>query len=289
MRDQTMSLRTDGRITCQGTLKKATLAGRLDLVRGRVFKEVEFLPLSLPNQLPPAPPPVTRSERKLELPPLLKDWIFDVQVRTRDPIRLLGNVLNGGVVVQINAGGTGASPELDGKVTLTGARVQLPFSRLAITKGEITFDRENPFDPQIDLQGDSFVNNYQVTLYAYGSALAPKLRFTSSPPLSEAEIATLLATGATTGDLRSSEGVAANRAAFLLISQTYRKLFRKTAPRRYDEEPPKLSFSFSPLSTGRSERSVSATYEISPKLQAVGIVGERGSFRGLLYYLVRFR
>ncbi|TLD72786.1 hypothetical protein FEM03_01570 [Phragmitibacter flavus] len=289
MRDQTMSLRTDGNLTCIGSLSKATLAGRLELVRGRVFKEIEFLPLSLPNQLPPPPPVVTRSTRKLELPPMLKDWIFDVEVRTRDPIRLLGNVLNGGVVVQVTAKGTGAAPELDGRVSLQGARLQLPFSRLTITRGEVVFNKDNPFDPQLDLQGDSFVNNYQVTLFAYGSALAPKVRFTSSPPLSEGAIATLLATGATEGDLRSSEGVAANRAAFLLISQTYRKLFRKGAPRRYDEEPPKLSFNFSPLSTGGSQRNVSATYELSPMFQAVGTISESGSFRGLLYYLVRFR
>jgi autotransporter translocation and assembly factor TamB len=289
MRDQTMSFRTDGNVTCQGTLSKAALAGRLELVRGRVFKEIEFLPLSLPNQLPPPPPVVTRSTRKLELPPLLKDWTFDLEVRTRDPIRLLGNVLSGGVVVQVTAKGTGAAPELDGRASLQNARLQLPFSRLNLTRGEVVFDKENPFDPQLDLQGDSFVNNYQVTLFAYGPALAPKVRFTSSPPLSEGAIATLLATGATEGDLRSSEGVAANRAAFLLISQTYRKMFRKAAPRRYQEEPPRLSFNFSPLSTGGSQRSVSATYELSPKVQAVGTISESGSFRGLLHYLVRFR
>ena len=41
----------------------------------------------------------------------------------------------------------------------------------------------------------------------------PTLRMSSSPPLSEGDIATLLATGSTSGDLRSSEGMAANRAA----------------------------------------------------------------------------
>lgn len=289
MRDETMSLRTDGDLRCQGSLNNAAVTGRLELVRGRVFREVEFLPLSLPNQLPPPPPPVKRSAQKLELPALIHDWTFDVTVRTRDPIRLLGNVLNGGVVVDVAAKGTGAQPEISGMVSLKDARLRLPFSRLNITKGDIIIEKDRPFDPQLDLQGDSFINNYQVTLYGYGPALDPKLRFTSSPPLSEGEIATLLATGATSGNLRSSEGLAANRAAFLLISKVYRKMFNKAAPRRYDEEPPKLSFNFSPLSTGGTQRSVSATYELSPKLQAVGIISESGSFRGLLYYLVRFR
>lgn len=289
VRDEAMSLRTDGEVTVRGALAKAELAGRLHLVRGRVFKEVEFLPLSLPNQLPPPPAPVKAVPAELKLPPLLKDWTFKLDVATRDPIRLLGNVLHGGVLVDLKARGTGAAPQVQGKVWLDGARLQLPFSRMNIVKGEVVFDQANPLDPRLDLQGDAFVSGYQVSLFGYGRALDPKLRFTSSPPLSEGEIATLLATGSTGGDLRSSEGVAANRAAFLLISQTYRKVFNKAAPRRYEEEPPKLSFNFSPLSTGGAQRSVSATYELSPKLQATGTISESGSFRGLLHYLVRFR
>lgn len=289
LRDDTMSLRADGNLAIRGPLDGASVAGRVELVRGRVFKEIEFLPLSLPEQLPPPPPPVKRSTGKPAAPPPFDKWKLDVKVVTRDPVRLLGNVLNGAVVVDLHIGGTGGSPEVTGRSTLDNARVQLPFSRLNITRGNILFTKDRPLDPELDLQGDSVVGNYVVTLFAYGPALKPKVRFTSNPPLSEGEIATLLATGSTAGDLTSSEGVAANRAAFLLLSQTYRKLFRKAAPRRIDEEPPKLSFSFSPISTGNTQRAVTATYEINPRLQAIGEVSERGTFRGLLHYLVRFR
>lgn len=289
MRDETLSQRADVRLTCQGALAKAHVAGEVRLVRGRVFKEIEYLPLSLPNSLPPPPPPVKRSTAKPSAPPPFDQWTVDVAVRTKDPIRLLGNVLNGGVTVHLDARGTGGQPEIEGKVSLQDARLQLPFSRIAITRGDVIFTKDRPLDPQLDLMGDSFVNNTQVTLYAYGPALAPKTRFTSSPPMSEGEIATLLATGTTADDLRSSEGVAANRAAFLLISQTYRKLFKKNAVQRYDETPPKFSFSFNPLSTGSSQRGVTGTYEISPKVQFTGTVQENGGFRGLLYYMIRFR
>ncbi len=287
IRDESLSQRANADVTLRGRYSKAEVAGRVELVRGRVFKEIEFLPLSLPNQLPPPPAPARRPAPSAPAKPF-DQWSIAVDVVTKDQIRLLGNVLNGGVIVDLHARGTPVTPTLEGTVTLDQARLQLPFSRLAITRGVVTFTKERSFDPELDIVGDALVSQHQVSLYAYGPALSPKVRFTSSPPLPEGDIATLLATGSTAGDLSSSQGEAANKAAFLFISQTYRKMFKKASTSRYDEEPPKLSFSFSPLSTGGSKRSITATYELTPKIQAVGTVNEGGGFRGLLYYLIRF-
>ncbi len=288
VRNDAMSLRADGALTCIGTLSKAAIAGKMDLVRGRVFKEIEFLPLSLPNQLPPPPPAVSTRVKTITLPPLLSQWTFDIDVVSRDPVRLLGNVLNGGAVSDIHIGGTGAAPEVAGKISLEGARVRLPFSRLNITRGDIVFSKDAPLEPQLDLQGETVINNYFVTVRGSGPARAPKITLSSSPPLKENEIAALLATGSTVGDEGGLAGEAANRAAFLVVSRLYRKLLGKSAPKRYDEEPPRLTFSFSPLSTGTSQRGVTATYQVSENVEAVGTVGDRG-FRGLLHYLIRFR
>ncbi len=291
LRDDSISMRADADITCRGSLQQATVAGKVELVRGRVFKEIEFLPLSLPNQLPPAPPAVTVGSREPpSLPPPFDKWNFNVDITTRDPIRLLGNVLNGGVISDLHLRGSGGMPVLEGKASLKDARVRLPFSRLTISRGDVIFSKDKPFQPTLDVQGDSFVNGYQVTLNAYGSALDPKIRFTSSPPLPEGEIAALLATGSTSGDLKSGEGEAANRAAFLLVSQMYRKLFRKGAMAQADDTPPRLSFNFSLLNSSSGQgRSFSAVYEINKNLQATGSMSQRGTFRGLLYYLIRFR
>ncbi len=288
VRDDTMSLRADGRLTCTGTLARAAVAGRVELVRGRVFKEIEFLPLSLPNQLPSPPPMVRLGSAAPSLPAAFAQWTFNIDVVTRDPIRLLGNVLNGGATADLHISGTGATPMLEGKISQQSARVQLPFSRLALSRGDIIFTREKPFEPQLDLEGESLVSNYQVTVYATGSAAKPTVRFASSPPLSEPEIATLLATGTTTGDAQSAGGVAANRAAFLILSKAYRKVFGKPSSSRMNAEPGRASFNFNPLSTGTSAANVSGTYEIAPHWQAEVRLGERG-FRGMLHYLVRFR
>lgn len=289
VRDEALSQRANADLHLTGSLKKGDVTGHIDLVRGRVFKEVEFLPLSLPEQLPPPPRAAKKSRDGAKAPPPFDQWTFDIAVATKDQIRLLGNVLNGGVEIDLHARGTGAAPELEGKMSFKDTRLRLPFSRMIFSRGEILFSKDKPFEPQLDFEGDSVVNNYRVALFATGPALDPVVRFTSSPPLSEGDIATLLATGATAGDLASGEGVAANRAAFLLVTKMYRKLFNKKGKSQYDEEPPKLSFNFSLLNAGSTRRSLTAIYEINPKVQAVGTVSEDGGFRGLLYYLIRFR
>ena len=287
VRNDAMSMRTDGSLTITGAWSKADVAGRLEVVRGRIFKEIEFLPLSLPDQLPP-PPALVRNKAAPSLPPPFGPWNLNVDVVTRDPIRLLGNVLNGSATADFHLSGTGAVPVLEGKISQQGARVQLPFSKLELSRGDVIYTKEEPFVPQLDLQGDSVVGNYQVIVNATGSAAKPTLRFTSSPPLAEPEIASLLATGTTAGDGQTAGGVAANRVAFLVLSKAYRRLFNKTAPTRQDVQPGRASFSLNPLSSGSSLGNISGTFEITPNWQAEIALGERG-VRGMISYLVRFR
>jgi hypothetical protein len=93
----------------------------------------------------------------------------------------------------------------------------------------------------------------------------------------------------TTSDLSSSGDEAAGRAAFVLLKQTYRKLFPNSATGSDDDEPPKLSFDFSVFGSDPARRGVSAIYELNPRWRIIGRVGETGTFRGLLHYLIRFR
>ena len=290
VRDENLSLRANANLSCLGRLSQATVKGQVDLVRGRVFKEIEFLPLSLPNDLPPPPPATTLGRQGAPaLPAPFDRWNFDIAIKTRDPVRLMGNVAKGNAVADLRFSGVGAKPDLTGKINLEEMWLKLPFSRLNITKGEVSFNKEQPFDPQIDITGESITGSRIVQVFVQGRALDPKVRLTSSPPLPEGEIASLLATGVTTSDLTSSSDEAAGRAAFVLLKQTYRKLFRKTAAGSDDDEPPRLSFEFSFFGSDPSRRGISAVYELNPKWRIIGRVGETGTFRGLLHYLIRFR
>ena len=290
VRDEALSLRADAALTCRGPVSRAAVGGTVELVRGRVFKEIEFLPLSLPNQLPPPPTPTMLARSgPPALPPPFDRWELDVGIRTRDPVRLMGNVARGSVVADFRLTGNGARPVLVGRATLQQMWIKLPFRRLTITEGELVLTEDKPFDPQIRVIGESIMDGRVVEVAVEGRALDPGVRLTSSPPLPEGEIAALLATGVTTSDLGTRGDEAAGRAAYVLMQQTYRKLFRQSARAADDDEPPRLSLEFSLFGSDPSRRGVSAIYELNPHWRVIGRVGETGTFRGLLHYLIRFR
>lgn len=292
MRNPTSSVRANADIACVGSLKAARVSGTVEAVRGRIFQEVNLLPnvtgmIQQGEKLPPPPPSTSRTDQKLELPPMLKDWTFDLKVKTRDPVVIAGNLVNGAISADIALGGTGAAPRLTGFANVDRMVLKLPFSLLKITKGVVTMNPDNPFTPKLDVRGESRVGSNDITLYVYGDASNPKTRFTSSPPLSEADIVTLLGTGMTLGgDNAQMASEAMTRAAFLVIAETYRKIFHKK--KTVSAEPPKLHTMFNPSGADRSNDSMQAMYEITPKVRFIGRFSQTGRMKALLGYVLRF-
>lgn len=287
-RDPTTSLRANADITCQGNLARARVAGLVEAVRGRVFKEIDLMPvLKLPADVPPVPADTRRSEAKLALPPVVKDWIFDIKVRTKDPLLVSGNLANGAISADVLLSGTGAAPRLTGGANIDRLLLKLPFSLVKITKGVVTLNPAKPFDPGLDIRGESRVGSNDITLYIYGDSTNPKTRFTSTPPMSEPDIVTLLATGTTLGgspDQLASE--AASRAAFLFLSEFYRKTFNKK--KVVKEEPPRLHMTFNPSGADRSNDSVQAAYDLTDNWRITGRFTQTGRMKALLGYVLRF-
>jgi hypothetical protein len=292
MRNPTSSVRANADIACVGSLKSARVSGTVEVVRGRIFQEVNLLPnvtgmIQQGEKLPPPPPSTSKIEQKLTLPPILKDWTFDLKVKTRDPVVIAGNLMNGAISADIAVGGTGAAPRVTGFANVDRMVLKLPFSLLKITKGVVTMNPDNPFTPKLDVRGESRVGSNDITLYVYGDASNPKTRFTSTPPLSEADIVTLLGTGMTLGgDNAQMASEAMTRAAFLVIAETYRKIFHKK--KTVSPDPPRLHTTFNPSGADRTNDSMQAMYEITPKVRFIGRFSQSGRMKALLGYVLRF-
>ncbi len=287
-RDPTTSLRANADITCIGTLQQARVAGLVEAVRGRVFQEIDLMPvLKLPADVPPVPENTQRSEAKLELPPLLKDWTFDLRVKTRDPLLVSGNLANGAISADVRLGGTGAAPQLTGAANIDRLLLKLPFSLVKITKGVVTLNPQKPFDPGLDIRGESRIGSNDIALFIYGDSSNPKTRFTSTPPMSEADIVTLLGTGTTlNGSGSDLAAEAASRAAFLFLSELYRKTFNKKKVVR--EEPPRLHMTFNPSGADRSNDSVQAAYDLTDHWRVSARFTQTGRMKALLGWVLRF-
>ena len=181
------------------------MTGNAALTNSQFLKNIDLIPIGLPGR--PAPQPLSeRPEISFPKPPL-RDWKFDVAIKTKDPFLIRGNLANGGAVGELHLTGTGLHPGLEGTVRLENVEATLPFSRLEVSYGFLYFDPSDSFNPRIELHGTSVIRDYIVHVYVYGSSLEPEAVFTSEPPLPQEEIISLLATG-TTRELTRSNNVA---------------------------------------------------------------------------------
>lgn len=287
-RNDTVTVRVDTDVTVKGPLKEAAVAGSVAITNSRFFREIDILPLELPGEPAPVPPP-TATGISLDEP--FANWTFDVAVTTKDPFLIRGNLANGGATVDLKLVGKGSGPSLDGSVKIVDFVASLPFSRLTITNGFVYFSKDAPFEPNLDIQGESFLRDYRISVYIYGPATDPQTIFTSEPPLPQEDIISLLATGTTTEELTGSSGVVAGRAGALLAQKLWRTVFKPK--RKAGEEPnpfmDRFDVDIGAVDPKTGEQEVRASFRMTKRFELIGGLDIRGNARGEVRYLIRFK
>jgi hypothetical protein len=285
-RNDTLTARADADITVSGPIATATVSGNVAMTDSHILKNIDLIPIGLPGR--PAPePPSQRPQFSFPNPPL-RDWKFNVAIKTKDPVLIRGNLATGGAIADIKLGGTGLHPELQGTVRLENVEATLPFSRLQVSQGFLYFDPSDSMNPKLELHGTSVIRDYTVRVYVYGTVLAPQAIFTSEPPLPQEEIISLIATGATRQEL-STGNVLAGRAAMLLVQQLYRKIVKKGEPTESNTVFNRLDLNLGTIDPRTGQQQATVRFKIDDHFVLTGDVGVRGDFRGKLKYLIRFR
>ena len=289
-RNDSLTVRADADLKVTGLWSSATVAGTVALTNSQFLKNIDLLPIGLPGR--PAPqPPSDRPDFSITDPPL-RDWKFDLKIKTKDPFLIRGNLANGGAIVDLNLTGTGLHPALQGLVRLQKVEATLPFSRMEVTQGFLYFDPNDSFNPRIDLNGTSLIRDYTVHVYVYGTLLSPEAIFSSEPPLPQEEIISLLATGVTREELTGNNNVLAGRAAVLLFKQLYQKIFKKgqeTQAPQTTSALDRLRVEIGTVDPRTGQQTATARYKINDKFVLIGEVAVGGDFRGMVKYLIRFR
>ncbi len=287
VQNDNITARVSSDLKVTGPLKAGTVSGRIFLTKSRYFKDVDILPIGLPGRPPAHPPGEPRTISFSS--PLLRDWKFDVAIRTQDPFLIRGNLTNGSGVVDLELGGTGLRPFLNGSVQVRDLIASLPFSRLTIDRGLLYFSSDAPFVPKLEIQASSVVRDYNITVYVYGTTRKPEALFTSEPPLPQSEIVALLATGVTTQEMAGDPNILAGRAAILLMQRYYRKLLTSNEPSQPRESfMNRVEVDLGGTDPRTGQQSLVARFKLSNEIVLSGGIGIGGNFRGMVKYLVRF-
>jgi autotransporter translocation and assembly factor TamB len=222
------------------------------------------------------------------VPEPFRDWALDVTLRSDEPFLIRGNLATGRITGSVKVGGTVGNPAPDGELMLSDFIASLPFSTLTVRSGTVAFTPEGGIDPILEIRGTAEPRPYQVSVYVYGNASDPQLVLTSSPPLPENEIMTLLATGTTTSELEDPQA-ASSRALQLLLEELRRGRFgfgKRLRPLlslldRVDftlaEQDPYSDRSFS-----------TATVQLTDRWYLTAGLGEQGNSRVLAVWRLRF-
>jgi autotransporter translocation and assembly factor TamB len=286
-RNDTLTARADGNVRVTGPFAAATVSGNVALTNSRFLKNIDLIPIGLPGR--PAPQPPAERPEFFSLPgPPFRDWKFDVAITTKDPVLIRGNLATGEATTDLKLTGTGLKPGLQGVVRMENVEATLPFSRLEVSRGSLTFDPKDSTNPKIDLQGTSVIRDYTVRVYVYGTLLSPQAIFTSEPPLPQEDIISLIATGTTRQEL-STGNVLAGRAAMLLVQQLYRKIVKKGEPTDSNTVFNRLDLDLGTVDPRTGQQQATVRFKITDQIVLTGDVGVRGDFRGKLKYLIRFR
>lgn len=224
LRDDSMIVRADANLRLAGEHPRPALTGNVAVVDSLFYRDIELLPIGVPFTTPTAakPPGIDPPQNPASaVPTPFRDWPLDLRVTTGNPFLIRGNLASGEITAGLQLRGTIGNPQPDGQIYISNFTAKLPFSTLAVKRGALRFTPETGFDPVLDLRATSNPRPYSVNGYVYGRASDPQLVLTSSPPLPENEIMTLLATGTTTSGLENPQN-ASSRALQLLAEETRR-------------------------------------------------------------------
>jgi autotransporter translocation and assembly factor TamB len=285
-RNNALTVRANIDLLIQGPAKAANMSGVVGITNSRFFREVEILPIGLPGRPTRRVP---KMNPQLVLPPALKDWHFNITIRTDDPFKVRSNLAQGGAQAELLFNGTGAKPSLTGGIEIQNFAATLPFSKMNVDYGYITFTQNSGLNPALNIHGTSELRDYLIDIYIQGTAQDPKTIMTSDPPLPQEDIVALLATGATVKEIGGSPDVLAGRAAILLFDKIYRKIFKKNAPTSDEPVPNRLQFDFGGVSTTTGKQELTTQFKLTDQIYLLGEVGIEGSVGGKIKYVLRFR
>jgi autotransporter translocation and assembly factor TamB len=292
-RSEELSVRSNLAVKLTGPMSGAQVSANVSLVNSRYQKEIDLLPIAMPERGPKMPsvsgPRAARTVPTVgtaELP--FANWDVDVHFTTGDPFLIVGNLATSEVHADMRISGKGRDLRPSGEVRLEKAKATLPFCTLEIDLATLSFLPEMGFDPKLSVDGGAEIDTYQVRIHVYNSLFHPEYILTSNPPLEEEDIISLIVTGATREQLETSgQGQAMAKGSKLLLEKLRQVKGLSSAEQML--LPGDLTFDIGGVNQRTGEPTATAKLKLRDHIFVLGDVDAEGQYRGVLKWAIRFR
>jgi translocation and assembly module TamB len=185
---QGVSSMTDAQLRWSGTSASSIISGDATVTKLAVTPGFDFGSY------------LASSAQTIALPqtnPLLSRIGLDVHIVTTPELQMQTAALRLSGNADLRLRGSAAKPVLLGRADIIEGQIYFNGAKYRLERGDITFTNPVTTTPFLDLQASTRVRDYDITLTLNGSIDKMKLNYRSEPPLSQADIVSLLAVGQT--------------------------------------------------------------------------------------------
>lgn len=151
--------------------------------------------------------------------PFEQNMKLKVAVASTDALNLSSSKLSIGGNFNLTIAGTAADPVVLGRVALSQGVVFFMGKRYEIQSGTIQFANPVRTEPVLNVYAQTSVNQYNITLNFVGPVDRLQTNYTSTPPLSQADIIHLIAFGTTAEQAATTASTPASVAAESVVAQ----------------------------------------------------------------------
>ncbi len=123
------------------------------------------------------------------------DWKLNLKVHGDRFLRVRTPYFRGVVSADFQIKGDLEEPQALGEARINSGLVRFPFGTLRVDQGHASLTSDQPYEPQLLATASSRVYGYNIKMEITGTASAPFLSFSSTPPLTSEQILLMLAAG----------------------------------------------------------------------------------------------
>ncbi|GIL16546.1 MAG: hypothetical protein BroJett040_02970 [Oligoflexia bacterium] len=258
-----------------------TLSGTYNVTGGFIDNEFDEQAANQLNQSSYLP--------KMILQSAFEPILLDIQVNIDKSVQIKNSKIEGSLTGNLQVKGPPTSPVLFGRVSMEkNSKILFRDKIFDIQAGSVQFTDPKQINPELYFTARSHISEYDVNLLLQGTGKSPLIKLTSTPPLSEQDIVSLLALGITSSKLE--KGVQSKEQESSLLYQAGTAVLSQSTFAKAFESAFGVNLEFSSIyndTKNTNVKKVTLSKNITKKLKfsASHLSGEQSSDEVRLQYL----